>query len=388
MNQTSTAPAHAPSRPEGLDRIAILGSRGFPSTYGGYETLVRYLVEDWVERGIEVTVYCRERPAGKRAWSHGGVRCRWTPGIESVSASTLSYGLTNHLDASFHDFDAALVVNVANGYFLPFLTMKNIPVAINTDGIEWERGKWGTVARKVFRIGAVASARFADVLIADSVVIAEIWRETFGVESEFVPYGAPVLDPQPTNRIEELGLRPGKYRLVVARMVPENNVDLSLDGMLATPGENVVVGTGKGDTPLENRLAELDRQGRIRWLGHVADQEQLNQLWAHCGLYLHGHSVGGTNPSLLQAMGAGAPVIALDTRFNREVIANGAQLYAADATALIELIERAQGDSALTEEWTKAGRETVSTRYSWADVSQGYLDALALAARRRAGTSR
>ncbi len=383
MSQTSTTSADAPLRPEGLDRIAILGSRGFPSTYGGYETLVRYLVEDWTKRGIEVTVYCRDRPAGKRAWTHDGVRCRWTPGIESVSASTLSFGLTNHLDASFRDFDAALVVNVANGYFLPFLNMRNIPVAINTDGIEWERGKWGTVARKVFRNGAVASARFADVLIADSVVIAEIWRDTFGVDSEFVPYGAPVLEPQPTDRIEELGLEAGKYRLVVARMVPENNVDLSLDGLLETPGENVIVGTGKGGTPLENRLAELDAQGKIRWLGHVADQEQLNQLWAHCGLYLHGHSVGGTNPSLLQAMGAGAPVIALDTRFNREVIDNEAQLYGAEAASLIELIERAQADPELKDGWSRRGRETVSTRYSWADVSQGYLDALALAAERR-----
>jgi glycosyltransferase involved in cell wall biosynthesis len=373
----------SPSRSADLKRIAILGSRGFPSTYGGYETLVRYLVEDWVKRGIEVTVYCRERPDGKRSWTHQGVRCRWTPGIDSVSASTLSYGLTNHLDASFRDFDAALVVNVANGYFLPFLNMRNIPVAINTDGIEWERGKWGKVARRMFRNGAVASARFADVLIADSVVIAEIWRETFGVDSEFVPYGAPVLGPQPSDRIEELGLRPGGYRLVVARMVPENNVDLSLDGLLETSGVNVIVGTGKGDTPLEKRLGDLDRQGKIRWLGHVADQQQLTQLWAHCGLYLHGHSVGGTNPSLLQAMGAGAPVIALDTRFNREVIANDEQLYSADATALVKLIERAQADPSLREEWSREGRETVSTRYSWADVSQGYLDALTLAAKRR-----
>ncbi|MBN8868935.1 MAG: DUF1972 domain-containing protein [Solirubrobacterales bacterium] len=370
-----------------MNRIAILGSRGFPSTYGGYETLVRHLARAWVARGIEVTVYCRERPAGKRAWIEEGVRCRWTPGIESVSASTLSFGLTNHLDASFRDFDAALVVNVANGYFLPFLNMRGIPVAINTDGIEWERGKWGTVARKVFRNGAVASARFADVLIADSVVIAEIWRDTFGVDSEFVPYGAPVLDEDlPTDRIEALRLEPGDYRLVVARMVPENNVDLSLDGMLETDGVNVVVGAGKGDTPLERRLADLDRSGKVRWLGHVADQELLDQLWAHCSLYLHGHSVGGTNPSLLQAMGAGAPVIALDTPFNREVVGNDQQFYGGSPDSLIELIRKAQDDPGLRDEWRRRGREVVASRYSWAGVSQGYLDALALAAERNQRT--
>lgn len=370
-------------RPEGLNRIAILGSRGFPSTYGGYETMVRYLARDWVARGIEVTVYCRERPPRTRAWTVEGVRCRWTPGVESVNFSTLSFGLTNHLDAAFRGFDAALVVNIANGYFLPFLNLRGVPCAINTDGIEWERGKWGTTARKVFRQGAEASARFADVLVADSVAMGDVWRETFGVESEFIPYGAPVLGPQPSDRVEELDLEPGGYRLVVARMVPENNVDLALDALLETEGESVIVGTGKGGTPLEDRLDRLNREGRIRWLGHVADQEQLTQLWAHCGLYLHGHSVGGTNPALLQAMGAGAPTIALDTVFNREVIGNPDQLYPHDAGALAALIERAAADPDLRDGWSRRGQATVSERYSWPDISNRYLRALALAAERR-----
>lgn len=370
-------------RPAGLDRIAILGSRGYPSTYGGYETLVRELARDWVERGIEVTVYCRERPPRKRAWTVDGVRCRWSPGIETVSLSTLSYGLTNHLDASIRKFDAALIVNIANGYFLPLMNLSRIPCAINTDGIEWERGKWGTLARTVFRRGADASARFADVLVADSKVIASYWEETFGVRSEFIPYGAPVLEDPGTERVEELGLEPGGYRLVVARMVPENNVDLALDGLTTTEGENVIVGTGKGGTPLERRLADLDRDGKIRWLGHVSDQEKLTQLWANCGLYLHGHSVGGTNPSLLQAMGAGAPVLALDTVYNREVIDNPGQLYPDDAEGLTAAIERAQADPALRRDWAERGQATVAERYSWPDVSERYLEALALAVERR-----
>jgi glycosyltransferase involved in cell wall biosynthesis len=383
MNPTRDPSIEKPLRPDGLGQIAILGSRGYPSTYGGYETLVRYLVNDWVKRGIEVTVYCRERREGLRVWSEDGVRCRWTPGIDSVSASTLSFGLTSHLDASFRKFDAALVVNVANGFFLPFLNRANIPVAINTDGIEWERGKWGKVARRVFREGAFASSKFADVLIADSIEISRIWRDMFGVESEFIPYGAPLLEDTPSDRIEELGLTPNGFRLVVARMVPENNVDLSIDALLQTEGENVIVGTGKPGNPLDRRLAELNRKDRVRWLGHVADQDLLNQLWSHCGLYIHGHSVGGTNPSLLQAMGAGAPVVAIDTAYNREVIADEERLYRGTRKSLVELIERAQGNPELRRKWSQAGMETVSSRYSWPAVTQGYLDALALAAQRR-----
>lgn len=370
-------------RPPGLNRIAILGSRGYPSTYSGYETLVRELVRDWTARGIEVTVYCRERSEGKRAWMVDGVHCRWTPGIESTSLSTLSYGFTNHLDAGFRKFDAALVVNIANGYFLPVLNLSGIPCAINTDGLEWERGKWGTTARRLFLGGAKASARFADVLVADSVSISNYWREHFQVESEFIPYGAPVLRDPGSERMTELGLEPGGYRLLVARMVPENNVDLALDALLATEGTNVIVGTGKGGTPLERRLDQLNRSGAIRWLGHVADQEQLNQLWANCGLYLHGHSVGGTNPSLLQALGAGAPVLAFDTVYNREVIDNPDQMYPRDAGKLAALIERVEASPDLRAEWVRRGQMTVAERYSWPDVSERYLKALALAVERR-----
>jgi hypothetical protein len=141
-----------------LTRIAILGSRGFPSTYGGYETLVRYLARQWTAEGIEVTVYCRTKDGGRRTWVTEGVRCVWTPGRDTKSLSTLSYGLTSHLAASHQKFDAALVLNVANGFYLPVLRAAGIPTAVNTDGLEWERGKWNSLAKRVFLAGAKATA--------------------------------------------------------------------------------------------------------------------------------------------------------------------------------------------------------------------------------------
>lgn len=371
-----------PAPPRELGKIAILGSRGFPSTYGGYETMVRELARDWAGRGIEVTVYCRERPGRVRAWQEKGVECRWTPGLESTSLSTLSYGLTSHFDAAFRDFDAALVVNVANGFFLPALKAGGIPVAINTDGIEWERGKWGAMARRVFRMGALAAARFADVIVADSLEISRIWKREFGVDSEFIPYGAPVLKDVPDERVRELGLQPGGYALVVARLVPENNVDLALDA-LTDELPLVVVGSGSGDSPVERRLEALSADDRILWLGHVADQDLLSQLWANSALYFHGHSVGGTNPALLQAMGAGAPVIALDTPFNREVLADGDQLFTHEADRVREMARMLLADPILSESWRESARNRVESAYSWTDVSERYLAALALAAARR-----
>ncbi|MGN6372928.1 MAG: glycosyltransferase [Solirubrobacteraceae bacterium] len=373
-----------------LRRVAILGSRGFPSTYGGYETLVRYIARAWCNDGIDVTVYCRTRDEGRARWTNEGVTCRWTPGRESKSLSTLSFGLTSHLDASFRGFDAALVLNVANGFFLPAFRATGTPTAVNTDGIEWERGKWGRVARNVFLGGAVATARWADLLVADSQAIADIWREKFRVESTFIPYGAPVLSDVGDERVRALELQPGRYVLVVARLIPENNVELALDALerLSPSVPAVIVGSANYDAPIESRLRELDHRGAVRWLGHVSDQELLAQLWANCGVYLHGHSVGGTNPALLQALGAGAPTLALATKFNREVLAQDAQLFPPDAARLADMIRQVLGDEGLRRRMSDLGRRTVSERYSWSDVAAAYLDALRRARQRRFGHGR
>jgi glycosyltransferase involved in cell wall biosynthesis len=373
-----------------LRRVAILGSRGFPSTYGGYETLVRYLARAWVRQGIDVTVYCRAKKDGKSEWVDEGVTCRWTPGWDSKSLSTLSYGLTSHLDAGFRRFDAALVLNVANGFFLPAFRAAGVPTAVNTDGIEWERGKWGTAARKVFLAGARATARFADVLIADSEAIAAIWQETFGVPSTFVPYGAPVLTDVGDDRVRALGLVPGTYALVVARLIPENNVELTLDALerMSPRVPAVVVGSANYGAPIEARLRELDHGGSLRWLGHVSDQELLMQLWANSGVYLHGHSVGGTNPALLQALGAGAPTLALATDFNREVVRREDHLFPAESERLAELIGTVLGSEERRLEMATAGRRIVAERYDWGDVTDRYLAALTTARERQARSSR
>ena len=175
-------------------KLAILGSRGFPSTYGGYETLVRHLAPYFVQAGHDVTVYCRTRDEGRRTWLTEGVRCVATPGRDTKSLSTLSFGMTATLDASFRRFDSMLVLNIANGFWFPALRAARTPFAVNTDGIEWERGKWGWSGRAVFRAGAWMTAHNASELICDSHAIGAIWKELFGLESTFIPYGAPVLN--------------------------------------------------------------------------------------------------------------------------------------------------------------------------------------------------
>ncbi len=366
-------------------RFAILGGRGFPSTYGGYETLVRNLAPYLVQAGHNVTVYCRDRDAGRRTWLTEGVHCIATPGCDTKSLSTLTFGMTATLDASFRHFDSILVLNIANGFWFPILRAARIPFAVNTDGIEWERGKWSRLGRAAFRTGAWMTARNADALICDSKAIGDIWRERFGSDHIFIPYGAPVPDGVGRDRLENLMLGKGPYLLVVARLVPENHVELTLDALAVLDNEAphaVVVGSANFDSPTERRLRRMAATGRVTWLGHVDDQRLLTQLWAHSGVYVHGHSVGGTNPALLQALGAGAPALALDTPFNAEVLPFPEQRFPRDAQVLANRIRSVIASRSLREDMAERGRSIVRARYSWDEVCRSYMKALVTLASR------
>jgi glycosyltransferase involved in cell wall biosynthesis len=364
-------------------KIGILGSRGFPSTYGGYETLVRRLAPYLVDAGHDVTVYCRTRDEGRRTWITEGVRCIATPGYDSKSFSTLTFGLTATIDASFRRFDSILVLNIANGFWFPALRLARTPFAVNTDGIEWERGKWSPIGRATFRAGAWMTARNAGALICDSHAIGAIWSELFDRDSIFIPYGAPVLNEVGRDRLEASGAWNEPYLLVVARLAPENNVELTLDA-LELLGDRaplaIVVGSANFDSPIEARLRAMEASGRVKWLGHVDDQQLLTQLWAHCAVYVHGHSVGGTNPALLQALGAGAPTLALDTPFNAEVLPYPEHRFPHDARVLADRIQSVAASPSLQEEMAQRGRSVIRGRYAWNDVCRAYMETLMMLA--------
>jgi glycosyltransferase involved in cell wall biosynthesis len=360
-------------------KLAILGSRGFPSTYGGYETLVRHLAPYLVRAGHEITVYCRMRDDGQRTWVTEDVRCIATPGRDTKSLSTLSFGMTATLDACFRRFDAMLVLNIANGFWFPMLRAARTPFAVNTDGIEWERGKWSRAGRAAFRAGAWMTARNANALICDSHAIGAVWQKTFGRDSIFIPYGAPVLSDVGRDRVEARGLGDEPYLLVVARLAPENNVELTLDALELLEDQApraVIVGSANFDSPIETRLRTMEARGRVSWLGHVDDQQLLAQLWANSTVYVHGHSVGGTNPALLQALGAGAPTLALDTPFNAEVLPFPEDRYPCDVRVLADRVRSVITSPSRQQEMAQRGRSVVRERYSWDDVCRAYMDVL------------
>jgi glycosyltransferase involved in cell wall biosynthesis len=352
--------------------VAILGTRGYPSYYGGFETAVRRLAPYLADRNWDVTVF--SRPGATVPDDPGRderVTVRVTPGLETRSLSTLSYGLSGSLSLLPRRPDVALIMNTANGYFLPMLRARGIPTVINVDGMEWDRAKWGRFAKLVFRNGATLTGRYGTRLVYDSREIARRWQEEFGREGDFIPYGA---DVPPELPLED-GLTHRGYVLLVARFVPENTVPEFLDAVeeLGARHDVVIVGSAGYGGELDERARTLAaRHARVRWLGHVSDDDRLFSLWQHAGAYFHGHSVGGTNPALVQAMACGAPTIARDTPYNREVLEDAGEFVAPEAPAIVAAVEALLADPARQELVSAAVRRRRDEAYTWEGVCAAY----------------
>lgn len=362
--------------------VAIIGTRGYPSYYGGFETLVRRLAPYLADDGWSVTVYGRRGAAKRDPLRDPRILTMQTPGVESKSLSTLSYGLTSTRHAARQRPSVALVMNVANGFWLPMLQREGIPTVVNVDGIEWERAKWGSLAKSVFRRGAQMTATYADHLVCDSHEIARRWREGFGRDGHFIPYGG----SEPAQLPAPDGLVPGSYALMVARFVPENTVGefFQAAALLAERHDVVIVGSTGYGGEFDEMARQLDASSdRVRWLGHVSDDAKLFALWQNAGVYFHGHSVGGTNPALVQAMACGAPTVARDTAYNREVLGDAGVFVEPRSDKIAIALHGVLGDEALQRRLGAEARHRQQQTYTWELVCRAYADTLEAASLQR-----
>lgn len=266
-------------------------------------------------------------------------------------------------------------MNVANGYFLPLLKARGIPTLVNVDGLEWERDKWSPLAKRVFRTGAKCTARWASGLVFDAREIETYWQRTFGVNGTFIPYGG---DVPPPLAVPE-GLEHGGYVLMVARFVPENSVTQFFEAVpvIAQKYPVVLVGSSGYGGELDEAARNLAaRYPSVSWLGHLSNDPLLHALWQHSGVYFHGHSVGGTNPALVQAMAAGAPILARDTAYNREVLGPGGKFVVADSNAIATEVLRLMEGQRERDEACHTNARRAEEHYSWKQVCNDYERAL------------
>jgi glycosyltransferase involved in cell wall biosynthesis len=349
-----------------------------PARYGGFETAVEEVGGRLAAAGHEVTVYCRGERHPEREYL--GMRLVHLPALRLKVAETLSHTGLSVLHAAARRIarrgpDVALVFNAANAPVLPMLRALRIPVATHVDGLEWKRAKWSGLGKRYYRTAESLAVRWSDALIADARGIEDYYRERFGATSVFIPYGAPILTEPDNAKLAEAGYEPGGYHLVVARFEPENHVHLAVEGYRRSRARRplVVVGSAPYSDAYTARVRELAGDDpRISFLGGVWDQDLLDALYAGALTYVHGHSVGGTNPSLLRAMGAGAPVVAFDVNFNREVLGEDAGRFFTDAQDLAAEIEAAENAPGAAADRGAAAAKRAAERYVWDDVAADY----------------
>ncbi|MEV7631660.1 DUF1972 domain-containing protein [Microbacterium sp. NPDC089318] len=353
--------------------IAMVGTRGVPAAYGGFETAVEEVGRRLADRGHDVVVY--SRGSSSRAKEHLGMRVVHLPALPVKQLETLSHTGLSVVHAGLRRrADAAFVFNAANSPFVPLLRLRGIPVALHMDGLEWRRDKWGGRGRAYYRWAEQFGVRSADALIADAPGIADYYDHQFGVPTELIRYGAPILQTSPARSLDAYQVAPGAYHLVVARFEPENHVLEIVRGYHQSTARLplLVVGSAPysaGYTDAIEAIAAADP--RIRLLGGVYDQELLDTLYADARTYLHGHSVGGTNPSLLRAMGAGTAVIAYDVPFNREVLDEQGWFFRSPEDCRSAL-EDAEASPQRTDRLSESVRVRAQQAFRWDDVTDDY----------------
>lgn len=352
----------------------MLGTRGVPAQYGGFETAVEEIGARLADRGHHVTVYCRN--PGQHMHEYRGMHLVNAPAIKHRMAETLSHTAVSTAHAIIRDHpDVVLLMNAGNAPLVRPLTLAGIPTAIHLDGLESRREKWRGMGARYYRWAERSAVQWGTEVIADAQAIADHVQRQYGRACVVIPYGAPVINPD-SNRLVELNVEPQEYHLIVARLEPENHV---LDAVHAyrASGETrplIVVGSAPyAQWYIDKITSAANGDPRIRLAGSLYDNELLDQLYAHARTYIHGHSVGGTNPSLLRAMGAGAPVLAYDVEFNREVTDEHAFFWG-DAPSLTYLLDDIAGgafDARLTE-LRGLGQDRVCAHYQWDAVTDQY----------------
>lgn len=353
-------------------RIAILGTRGIPANYGGFETFAEHLSTRLVARGHDVTVYCRAHYTSPRQIEYHGVRLKVLPTVRHKYFDTIVHAFLSTLHAVLGRYDVALICNAANSPFAPILRLTGTPVVINVDGLEHKRKKWNWLGRKYYLLAERLATRLPNETVTDARVIQDYYLANYRAASTMIAYGAEV-ERRPDPAVRRWRVEPNRYVLYVSRLEPENNAHLVIEAFkqVRTAFKLLIV----GDAPYAREyIRELKAQARgdkrIIFTGFVfgSDYRALQQN-AYC--YVHGAEVGGTHPALLEAMGYGNCVLTLSAPENIEAIGDAGIIYS-DAEDLAEKLQRVLRDGSMVHSYRHRAQVRARDVYDWEHVVDQY----------------
>ncbi len=355
-------------------KLAILGTRGIPANYGGFETFAEELATRLVQRGHAVTVYCRRHYQEASQTEHRGVRLVVLPAIRHKYLDTVSHTALSVCHALFRPYQVLLVCNAANAALCLLPRLRGQRVVLNVDGLERKRRKWNALARFHYRVSERLACLFPHAVVTDAVAIQDYFRRHYGKATTMIPYGGGVFNRPAGPTLAALGVEPGGYYLYVSRLEPENNARLvvAIFERLRTERKLLVV----GDAPYNaDYIRELRRTAdpRILFPGAIYG-DGYRELVSHAHCYIHATEVGGTHPALVENMAAGNLIFCLDTPENAEVLAGAGVLFrAGDPAAAAAALQAFEDDPDRFRPLREAARRRAAEQYDWERVTDAYL---------------
>lgn len=363
-------------------KVAILGSRGVPANYGGFETFAEQLGIGMVEAGVDVSVYCPSYQKYRES-SYKGIKLVFIQNLEHLTKrrvlralSNVLYDLLSLVRASFSGADVVYMLGYASGPALLIPRLLGKTIVVNPDGLEWKSKRWGWGARSWLYLCEWTAARLATGLIADAEPIRQHFRAKFRVDPVTIPYGAPIIPRSASSGAESP--EEGGYYLAVARMVPETSIPMLARGVLAsgTARPLVIIGPAPDQQFLKQEILPLVDGKRVKYIGPIYDHSLLVRYRQHAAALLHGHASDGTNPSLLESMGCSSPVIAIQTASNADVLGHNDDFYFRDEADLAQAIMRFEGlDDTSRNRLAQTNCKIIEQRFSWALCVRRHLDA-------------
>ncbi len=357
-------------------RVAIIGSRGYPYVYGGYETFVKELSERLVKAGVEVHVYNQKHLFNVRPIQINGIHLHYIPTLPYKSLNQIIHCFLSLFHATFSKADIVFVLNLAAGPMGWIPKLRGKKTMINTDGMEWLRPKWKGFGATYFYFGAWSATKLYDKLITDADAMQSVYLDEFNATSTVIAYGAPPFMPAELSLIKHLNLQKDDYYLIVGRLVPDNNADLLIKGFLSSSSAKKLVVVG--DVPYHDHYAQNLKglaSDKLIFVGYVKNQNVLMSLYQHCFVYLHGHQFGGTNPAMLKAMSNQCAILAINTPFNQEMLNNGefGMFFERQSECLAEKIEMIESSPDHLSTFRQKVQTGLGKKYNWDAITDLYV---------------
>lgn len=351
-------------------RIAILGTRGIPNNHGGFEQFAEFLSLYLSNNGHEVCVYnSHNHPYQKKLWKGVQIIHKYDPEETIGTVGQFIYDFNCILDSRKRNFDVILQLGYTSSSVWGWLLPSRPTIVTNMDGLEWKRSKYKKLVRKFLKQAERLGVKYSDYLIADSVGIQHYLKRTYDISSKYIAYGAKVFDTPDLNVLDLYQVKKYEYNLLIARLEPENNIETILDGVVMYSEDTTFLVIGKHETKfgkyLKNKFKNNDN---IVFKGGIYNQNHLNNLRYFSNLYFHGHSVGGTNPSLLEAMASNSFIIANKNIFNESILDNDAFYFenSQDVRKYLELRKESH------KELLQNNKVKIIKQFDWSIINSEY----------------